>query len=135
MDMDKIWFYLNVYSDDWTVSAASLFTVMSCALLINHMPWKRRWLEKMLLGTIALGAFGMFVTPLCGIFRRPTDFEVLFVCGVATFSVWLTWPYWRELPGLDRRKRAHHCYTEDSTGFNRRGVSTEEDEGLLRAGH
>jgi len=86
------------------VALACWALVVSCILLLNHM--KAGWThapEKFMIAWIAIGAFGGAVGPLCGVFVQPTWAEVMLYTGAAAFSIWLTWPYWRELPALDRR--------------------------------
>jgi hypothetical protein len=85
-------------------SAACVATALSCALLINHMPPWRRWTEKLVLSAIALGAAGVAVGPLCDSFD-PSFSETLLYVGTGLFAVWLTAPYWCELPLLSRRRR------------------------------
>lgn len=90
---------------EMVAAAACAVVLVSCILLVNHMPrgW-RRLPDKLLLVWIAIGALGGAVGPLDGIYIQPTWAEILMYTGIAVFSMWLTWPFWRELPMFDRRR-------------------------------
>lgn len=106
------------------ISLSCWALVVSCILLINHMkPGLAHLLEKLMIAWVAIGAFGGAVGPLCGVFVQPTWAELMLYTGAATFSVWLTWPYWRELPALDRRSiNRQRVAVLEETDYDRRAV-------------
>lgn len=92
--------------------------LVSCLLLLNHMRGGfHHWPEKLIIVWISFGAFGGMVAPLCGILMDPTWAELMFYTGAASFSTWLTLPYWRELHVFDRRatarQRVAHMVDDD----------------------
>src|SRR4051812_9542898 len=88
---------LAYYPDELFASLCCLVVVLSCILMINHMPPTRRWIEKSFLCWLALGAFGGMVGPFCGAFIQPTWAELVLYSGVAVWAMWATWPFWHEL--------------------------------------
>lgn len=101
--MNPMFHYPILCWDEWLSTLATLAVSMSCLLLINAMPRTHRDPEQVFLFTISVGAFGIAVTPFVDALTHPSFPELIFRVGVGIFAVWLSWPHWCELPGLNRR--------------------------------
>lgn len=121
--LSQAWILLTRAPLEMVISFSCFIITVSCILLINHMPAGLKHLpEKLMMAWLAFGAFGGMVGPFFAYYIDPTWAEIMFYTGAAAFSLWATWPYWHELPVLDRRKSPRGAPVMEETDYDRRAA-------------
>lgn len=96
---DILVYHLN----DCLAALACVVIAFSAFLRVNHLGRTENPCEKMVLFCVGCGAIGVVASPLTYTWMYIETVEVMLLLGVAAYAMYLSAPYWHELPGLNRR--------------------------------
>lgn len=85
---------------------------VSCCLVINSIPKDERAFQKLLLSTIAVGAFFLGVSPCFGVYSYPHPLELMYRVAIGVFSLAMTWRLWLEVPVVRNSRFNHHSHSD-----------------------